>query len=336
MPTKKLFVQPLTEAVKESTALGRSLIVAKAAQDLVSTSRQEHSGRREIGGASSAIARSIPTAALRIVNPFSSNLFFKIQTKSANDFCCKRENGVIRAKSAVIVAVAYTGSEDGVGVSDHWFRCRWGSSEADAKKSCKFQLKFHETYVSADLDDGSPGTAAGSGGTRVSAAGSSSDNAGQISNRKHNTATNEASQKGWPPWERTNYSGNELSSEDVDSERAAAYNFIAATEASIVKKDSMSAAVLRRNATNEAGVPYQTTSCCQAMKSIVIQAALVFSVLWLLVFAAPERTGGLAGVFTWNSPVLPSFCCGMIAQALRGYCANHARSSRSGRKYKAE
>jgi hypothetical protein len=290
-----LVVQPLRSATSESAALGRKLLVARAAESASSSSSSSSSSCSSSSSPRRApragrVAASIPTASLRVVNRSAAPVYFKIQSKAgAADFCVQPESGTLRAQSAVIVAVVCVSERDPAGAI---FRCKWGGSPASTQSSSKFQLEFHPTLLSS-----------GSGGSDHD--GSSHNNTKSSSGG--GASPTKPSQAGWPPWERSDYSGDDPSAEDVDAERSAAYEFIAKNGTTNANAGHSSPP---KNSQDE-------TSFCCSFKSLLLQGTLIFAALWAFAFSFPEKTGGLGGIFTRESVVLPSFVTGMLAQWLR-------------------
>ena len=308
-----LVVQPLRTVTPESAALGRKLLVARAASDAVllptsppppppSSSSSSHggSGPRRAPQAG-YVAKSIPTASVRIVNRSSANVFFKIQSKKAGkaDFCVQPENGTLRAQSAVIVAIACVSDCD---PSEAVFRCKWGERPESAQSSSKFQLQFLPTLVSSE--------------SKHNSSSSIENNTDANTSGGESQVQTKPSQAGWPPWERSDYSGDGPSAEDVDAERSAAYKFIAKYS---TPNEIPGTAPGTANNISPTNSKKNTSSCCGGIKSLLMQCMFTFAMLWALAFSFPERTGGLAGIFTLESIVLPSFLVGMLAQSIRAH-----------------
>ena len=303
MGKESFAVQPLSAPTAESCALGQKLLVSRAAEHAANAS-----GAPRSTPATGRIAASIPTASVRLVNLSAANLYFKIQSKAgAADFCCQPESGMLRSKSAVIVAVACVSELNPKGAV---FRCMWGETQPCTRSSNKFHLQFHPTLMSSSpIDDLSKETSDTSRNSEV-------DTKSSAARRDSGGSVVRSRQAGWPPWERSDYTGSEPSAEDVDAERSAAYKFIAAAEAGETGHNSYIASQHTNSKDQRKG---QGGFCFSVIGSVVCQSALIIFMLWVITFSFPERTGGLSGVFTPGSLVLPSFLAGMATQWLRTF-----------------
>ena len=340
-----LVVQPSATPTQESTELGHKLLISDAALAGARSFADGEEGRRaKISGATAA---SIETASVRLVNTSRVNLYFQIQSNRRDEYYCLPENGTIRARSTVVVAVAYRGVESNELAGNAVFRCKWGLSKATAGTAgncSKFKLKFSPTMLSLPAATANDADSCTGGSATVNKGRIDEDHSSSVSGGCSCADGDNAvipDQKGWPPWERSDYTGNNPSAEDVDAERSAAYKFIAAADAaklgytdSSTMKESVRKELVNRETDTVSSTP--AGFCYRAVKSIVLQGMLIFAVLGALTFSFPKRTGGLTGVFTRESVVLPSFLVGMLAQWLRTWFFSVATSGSFSRVVKSK
>lgn len=299
MGKESFAVQPLRTPTVESCALGRKLLVGRAAELAANAG-----GDPRPSPATGRIAASIPTASVRLVNLSGANLYFKIQSKAGSaDFCCQPESGMLRSQSAVIVAVACVSERNPEGAV---FRCMWGETQPCTRSSNKFHLHFHPTLMSSSPTDDLSKESDNSKNSEVDAKSSAA-------RQDSGDSVVRSRQAGWPPWERSDYTGSEPSAEDVDAERSAAYKFIAAAEAGETRHTNAAS----QHTSSKDQRKGHGFFCCGMIGSLACQGALVMFMVWVITFSFPERTGGLSGVFTPGSLVLPSFFAGMATQWLR-------------------